>query len=174
MQTFLPYADFEQSARILDRQRLNAMRRESKAILTFLGMISAGNMKFINQPIVKQWYGYRPALLMYQRAIILEWIARGYNNNMDIPDKDMGYEQPGWLGHKPYHYSHKAVLVKKAKYQHALSGKPLEDKYDYRHRWPDIEPKKNLDYVWPISRYYIIDIMGCTKPDAWGDKIVYV
>ena len=87
MQTFLPFPDFTMSAFILDRNRLNAMRRESKMVLSIIRKTKSGETnRFINQPLLKQWYGYEDALLMYRRAIMLEWSKRGYMNSEEIPE----------------------------------------------------------------------------------------
>jgi hypothetical protein len=81
------------------------------------------------------WRGYEPALRQYMRAIILEWIARGYVNNMDIPEPE-DYEFPPWWGREDIHASHrKALLEKDFEFYYGKWG------------WED-EPE--LAYVWPV------------------------
>lgn len=55
MQTFLPYPDFAQSAKVLDRQRLGKQRLEVLDIINALLCIKQG---WKNHPIVKAWRGY--------------------------------------------------------------------------------------------------------------------
>lgn len=131
MQTFLPYPDFEKSAAVLDRNRLNAMRRESKMVLTIIRKTKSGETnRFINQPLLKQWYGYEDALLMYRRAVMLEWQKRGYKNSDEIP-QEIDFNVPNWFGDNIYHYQMQVVLCRKA-YEHEIKNKPLPSKYDYR------------------------------------------
>jgi hypothetical protein len=81
------------------------------------------------------WRGYEPALRQYMRAIILEWIARGYKNNMDIPEPER-YNLPEWWGREDIHSSHRSALLEK------------DFEYYYGNwAWED-EPK--IEYVWPV------------------------
>lgn len=132
MQTFIPYPDFEKCAKALDYRRLGKQRVECKQILNAMQRTSGG---WINHPATKMWRGYEAALRQYQRAIILEWIARGYKNNMDIPEPEE-YELPPWWGNEEVHASHRAALLEK----------DFEFYYDHN-GWED-EPK--LAYVWPV------------------------
>lgn len=104
MQTFLPYPDFEESARVLDRQRLGKQRVEAMQLL-------AG--QWPNHPASKMWREYHAALSQYQRAIILEWVRRGYKNTMAIPDAVTDFPLPPWLGDERVHSSHRANLLRK-------------------------------------------------------------
>ena len=79
MQTFLPYADFAQSARALDRQRLGKQRVEVKQILNVLKKGSGG---WANHPAVKMWRGYEMALCNYGIAVCGEWTVRGYKDTL--------------------------------------------------------------------------------------------
>lgn len=132
MQTFIPYTDFEECARSLDYRRLGKQRVECKQILN---AIERGSGGWSNHPATRMWRGYEPALRQYMRAIILEWIARGYKNNMEIPEPE-AYELPPWWGREEIHASHRSALLEK------------DIEYYYgNHGWED-EPK--LDYVWPV------------------------
>ena len=81
------------------------------------------------------WRGYEPALRQYMRAIILEWVARGYKNNMHIPEPE-DYELPPWWGREEIHASHRSALLEK----------DFEFYYG-KWSWED-EPK--IDYIWPV------------------------
>lgn len=146
MQTFLPYASFSESARVLDRQRLGKQRVETlqiaKALVTGKG--------WVNHPATKMWAGYLPALVGYQRAICFEWTNnRGYRDT--CLDKTIeiagtiggdgvfrpGYEgSPPWLGDVALHLSHRSNLLRK-------------DEAHYRQFFGD-DPA-DLPYVWPAA-----------------------
>lgn len=132
MQTFIPYTDFDLCARALDYRRLGKQRVECKQILN---AIERGSGGWANHPATRMWRGYEPALRQYMRAIILEWIARGYKNNMDIPEPE-DYELPPWWGREEIHASHRSALLEK----------DFEFYYD-KWGWED-EPK--IEYVWPV------------------------
>ena len=132
MQTFIPYTDFDLCARALDYRRLGKQRVECKQILN---AIERGSGGWSNHPATRMWRGYEPALRQYMRAIILEWIARGYKNNMDIPEPE-NYELPPWWGREEIHASHRSALLEK----------DFEFYYD-KWGWED-EPR--IEYVWPV------------------------
>jgi hypothetical protein len=107
MQTFLPYADFDRTAACLDYRRLGKQRVEAKQILNALQGKSTG---WTNHPATNMWRGYEDALSLYHNRIIIEWIDRGYNNNM--PYIDVGkVVMPPWMGDENFHSSHRAALL---------------------------------------------------------------
>lgn len=139
MQTFLPYVDFRQSARVLDRQRLGKQRVENlqimKALVTGTG--------WVNHPATLMWRRYEWALLQYQKAICDEWTSRGYSDTCYEKTKELynrykyKLEDPAW----PYwvggdiHISHQSNLLRKD-----------PDHYStYFRKVPD-----DLEYVWPV------------------------
>lgn len=140
MQTFLPYADFDKSAKCLDYRRLGKQRVEAKQLL----MILLGENKgkgWSNHPAHKMWEGYAQALALYGYAICVEWRRRGYKdtlleyflNHIDPNVSETLY--PPWLGNRKFHKSHKSNLLRKDK------------EFYSKYKWnvPD-----NLDYVWPV------------------------
>lgn len=114
MQTFLPYADFTQSAKSLDSKRLGKQRAEVKQLLIALYLEELRSNIFLiervgatekvfgsyyegvrNHPACVQWENYPYALMAYGTAICLEWVSRGnqdttylsieaFNDNNDI------------------------------------------------------------------------------------------
>ena len=117
MQTFLPYENFEESARVLDRQRLGKQRVEGYQILKSL-LLGGG---WSNHPAVKQWDGHLVWLCAYIEVICDEWTYRGYADSVldkmnqlihdnPLPEVDT---RPAWLGYEPYHASHRANLLRK-------------------------------------------------------------
>lgn len=130
MQTFLPYPDFAESAKVLDDKRLGKQRIE---VLTLI----RGGWK--NHPASKMWRGYEYFLGSYGLFICVEWIERGYKDScldkifketIKFPKTD----PPKWLGNKDFHLSHQSNLLRKnsAHYAKYFVGVP-----------------ENLPYIWP-------------------------
>jgi hypothetical protein len=118
MQTFLPFEDFTECAKVLDYRRLGKQRVESWQILNAL----AGNSKgWVNHPAVRMWRGYERCLIDYNLAICKEWVAKGYKDTMtdktllflDVFKNNSG--APKWLGNKHLHDSYKGILFHKNK-----------------------------------------------------------
>ena len=145
MQTFLPYADFHKSAKVLDSKRLGKQRVETWQIYQSLTQPDYG---WKHHPIVKMWKGYEHALLFYGMAICQEWIRRGYKDTMFQRFEDEAFkwekenfwiyrwiEKPKWLGNKEFHRSHMSNLLRK------------DLKY-YRKYWKKVPD--NLPYKWIV------------------------
>lgn len=139
MQTFLPYADFAESAKSLDMKRLGKQRVE---VLQLLNSLYKPNYKgWKNHPCREMWRDTPQALVEYGLVICREWISRGYKDtcydkinayNTNSPS----YAMPRWLGREDVHLSHKSNLIRKMP-QH------------YQHMWPDV--KNDIPYVWAID-----------------------
>lgn len=135
MQTFLPFADFTQSARVLDYRRLGKQRVETKQLILALTQPKYG---WKNHPAAKMWAGYVPLLAEYGRVICAEWIERGYNDSL-LPFFE-GYsepvrEMPPWLGDESFHASHRSNLLRKD--------------MEFYSQWGWTDPI-DLPYVWPV------------------------
>ncbi len=135
MQTFLPYADFAASAKVLDRQRLGKQRVECKQIINALEGTSKG---WQNHPATLMWKDHPVALALYGAIVCQEWISRGYKDTL-LPffQERMQHRpltEPYWWGDDKFHASHRSNLLRKMP-EH------------YRKFWPD-EPD-DLPYVWP-------------------------
>lgn len=114
MQTFLPYADFRKSAKVLDRQRLGKQRVEVYQILKALH----GQGGWQNHPATKMWAGYENALAIYGITMCMEWIDRGYKDNLtsvlyDYYQYSEHYGFPWWFGNESFHLSHQSNLLRK-------------------------------------------------------------
>ena len=149
MQTFLPVADFEDSARLLDSPRLGKQRVETLQILRALELPDYG---WANHPAVLMWKGRTPALVAYGLAMVRVWRERGFADSTETqigefaPDV-VGVPQsellaagvlPSWLGDDALHRSHRSNLMAK-------------DPGFYRPRFAERfgpEPA-DLPYVWP-------------------------
>ena len=110
MQTFLPYESFEESASVLDWRRLGKQRVEGMQIINAIN--NPKKQGWQNHPATIMWTQYVNALKLYTNVIILEWIKRGYNNNMELYDFN-NLEKPHWLGKEEFHSSHRANLLRK-------------------------------------------------------------
>lgn len=133
MQTFLPYADFAESAAVLDYRRLGKQRVE---VLQLLNALQGKSKGWVNHPAAIMWRGYEPALAAYGNAVIAEWVSRGYKNTMPYWELEHGklYEVPWWLGNEQFHLSHQSNLLRKdaAWYGRYFPGVP----HDLPYTWP--------------------------------------
>lgn len=144
MQTFLPYPDFRESAKVLDMKRLGKQRVEAYQILCCLLGVSC--MQWKNHPAVKMWVGHEYALVDYIISICQEWIGRGYCDTV-LPKtialvnaymakkKTFSKAKPWWVGNVEFHQSHQSNLIRK------------NSRY-YKKDFPLIDPC--LPYIWPI------------------------
>lgn len=139
MQTFLPYPDYKQSARALDRPRRNNQRGECKTIFQALESQDA----WFNHPATRMWWGYEHHLCLYTLAIMdvcakcgTSSVSRGwFESRLDrYPNR-----VPHWLGDTDFHLSHRSNLCRKqpSYYRDVLGWQEPDD----------------LPYIWPGSYY---------------------
>jgi pyrimidine dimer DNA glycosylase len=146
MQTFLPYAGFERTARALDLRRLGKQRVEALQILRGQTVPGYG---WRHHPAVKMWHDHEEALAAYGVAICREWIRRGHADTvLDTLVRTLGRAPrsqaelrklgllPAWLGSRAFHRAHRSALVRK-------------DPAWYGPMFPDVPD--DLPYVWPPS-----------------------
>jgi hypothetical protein len=148
VQTFLPYADFDASARALDDRRLGKQRVEGLQVVRGLTVPGYG---WRHHPAVKMWRGHLEALGRYALTCCEVWVDRGYADTCAATLRtDLGaagvpgvrtQEElraagalPAWLGDESFHRAHRSALVRK-------------DPEHYRPLFPD-DPD-DLPYVWP-------------------------
>lgn len=136
--TFLPYANFSESASALDVKRLGKQRLEAKQIINLLEKTTE-KKGYKNHPAVKMWKDNVDALKLYYNIIVKEWIKRGYKNTMQLyelhTDED-NISMPWWLNNQDFHYAHQASLLRK-------NENYYRDKFNL--------PKEYLEkgYIWP-------------------------
>jgi hypothetical protein len=147
IQTFLPFPDFKESARCLDRERLGKQRVECLQILNSL----LRNGGWSSHPAVLMWRHYEDALIAYGLEICDQFQRRGYKDSTfdkihsfwhDYPDQipeQQDVKMPPWLGDERLHKSHRSNLIRKAPYH-----------YQYCMKWT--EPP-DLPYFWPGAYY---------------------
>lgn len=149
MQTFLPYADFAATARVLDERRLGKQRVEVLQILRALYRPTYG---WKHHPAVLMWKGYEQALVCYGLVICREWCGRGRADTCAVKIVDELAEaigrpidedevcrsavMPPWLGDERVHASHRSSLLRKDPdwYGEHFSGEP------------------ELPYFWPVRK----------------------
>lgn len=146
MQTFLPFENFYDTARVLDNKRLGKQRVECVQILNALEGRSVG---WVNHPVTHMWKGYERYLCDYAIAICLEWRNRGYKDTL-LPQFIMGRDSlpvtptPTWLGYMPFHLSHQSNLKRKDS-EYYLFNVPNNLKYlwfnNYTQTWFTTENK---------------------------------
>jgi hypothetical protein len=153
--SFLPYADFQKTAEVLDMRRLGSSKNEAKIMINTLLGKSKG---WASHPATLSYVGHVDALKLYFNIILQEWLKRGYNSEMkffDLSDhlkvksklpkkfrplcknykiQDYDIEMPWFIGNDDYHYSHQAMLYRK---------KPDFYKFDYPTKF------NTKGYYWP-------------------------
>jgi hypothetical protein len=149
VQTFLPYADFERSARTLDVKRLGKQRVETIQVVRALTWSGYG---WANHPVSLMWKGFEEALGRYGITCCQVWIELGFGDTCALtiqtdlreagiatirtqPELAAAGALPAWLGDEAVHLSHQSALVR-------------QDREHYRPLFPYIAD--DLPYVWPV------------------------
>ncbi|WEV24051.1 MSMEG_6728 family protein [Streptomyces sp. 71268] len=151
MQTFLPYANFSDSAAVLDPRRLGKQRVEALQVFRGLTVPTYG---WRRHPAVRMWAGYEEALVRYGLDVCATWTAEGRADTCSLtlitdyrawsPSAEVreqaglatAGELPPWLGDPAFHRSHQSALVRK-------------DPTYYRPHFPGVPD--DLPYLWPAS-----------------------
>jgi Pyrimidine dimer DNA glycosylase len=148
VQTFLPYADFERSARALDQKRLGKQRVECIQIVRGL---TRPDYAWRHHPAVKMWRGHLEALARYSFTVCEVWRELGHADTcQDTISADLASAGvtrvrsqpelaeagllPPWLGDEDFHRPHRSSLVRK-------------DPGHYRPQFPGVPD--DLSYVYP-------------------------
>ena len=156
MQTFLPYADFERSARALDAKRLGKQRVE---VIQVVRAATIPGYGWAHHPAVLMWKGHEEALGRYGIVCCEVWTELGFGDTCaatitaDLRAAGVGEIRsqhelaaagalPPWLGDEDVHRSHRSALVRK-------------DPGHYRSVFPD-DPD-DLPYVWPVRSPTVVE-----------------
>lgn len=149
MQTFLPYADFEASARALDSKRLGKQRVE---VIQIVRALTTPGYGWKHHPAVLMWKGHEEALGRYGLVCCDVWLELGFGDtcaatiSADLatagvtevrtqPELAAAGALPVWLGDPEFHHSHQSSLIRK-------------DPEFYAPRFPGVPD--DLPYVWPV------------------------
>lgn len=135
MQTFLPLPAFDETFACLDSKRLGKQRVEARQIWNCLQGNTVG---WKNHPAILMWFGYEDFLAHYHNWSLIEWMNRGYENNMELlPYSITKIEDvlvPPWFGEDRFHSSHRAALLAKNFEHYKQFGWTEEPKIEYF--WP--------------------------------------
>lgn len=157
MQTFTPYADFEESLRTLDSKRLGKQRVE---VIQIVRALTVPGYAWSSHPAVLMWKGYEEALGRYGLTCCAVWVERGFGDSCAVtiiadlraagiaeirsyPDLAAAGALPPWLFDEAVLLSHRSALLRKDR-QHYAALFP-----------PDTPP--DLDYVWPVRSPAVIE-----------------
>lgn len=156
MQTFLPYRDFEASARSLDAKRLGKQRVE---VIQIVRALTVPGYAWKQHPAVLMWQGYEEGLGRYGLTMCDVWLELGFGDTCagtivaDLNAFGIGEIRtesalaaagalPPWLDNEAVLQSHQSSLVRK-------------DPEFYRRHFPDVRP--DIDYVWPVRSAAVVE-----------------
>lgn len=156
MQTFVPYADFAQSARVLDTKRLGKQRVE---VIQIVRALTVPGYAWASHPAVLMWKGYEEALGSYGLAMCDEWLRRGFDDTCagtiaadlatagverlrSYPELAEAGALPPWLFDESVQRSHRSSLVRKEPTHYAAT-------------FPEVPP--DLPYVWPVRSEAVLE-----------------
>jgi len=151
--TFLPVADYKESAKILDYRRLGKQRVEVIQLLKANFGLTKG---WVNHPAAKMWRGHEVALGLYGIAMCEEWIDRGFKDSCTAKIKALVDEHtngrvvmPHWYANEYFHRTHRSNLLRKDPVFYGRYNWDVSDDLDYI--WPEPGPirlvNRNLDKV---------------------------
>lgn len=161
MQTFLPSADYVETAYVLDNKRLNKQALEAwQLMLVNLKLDPEGNFReprgWVNHPAALMWRGHEGALLEYIEAMTQEWLSRGYKTTIfDKARKTLdsalrlnlsfSVDKPRWM-------KTLSVLDVTSSHRLALLAKNYEHYRQFG--WPEDSgtAPKTYEYVWFTSK----------------------
>ena len=156
MQTFTPYADFEQALRTLDLKRLGKQRVE---VIQIVRALTVPGYAWKTHPAVLMWQGYEEALGRYGLVMCDVWVERGFDDTCagtivddlaaygigEIRTEDALREAgalPPWIADDTVLESHRSALVRK-------------DPETYGPLFPDAPA--DLPYVWPVRSPAVVE-----------------
>ena len=144
MQTFLPYPDFDESARCLDYRRLGKQRIETRSILSAHFWSDYG---WQTHPATQMWRGYSISLAHYGITMCAEWQRRGYKDNTEFFFREILERNPTatridppWLGMPKFHRSHQSNLLRKYPEHYGKFNWNVSHHLEYY--WPTTEARK--------------------------------
>ena len=78
VQTFIPYSDFEKTARVLDVKRLGKQRVE---VIQVVRAVTVPGYGWASHPAALMWHGYLEALGRYGLTMCEVWTERGFSDS---------------------------------------------------------------------------------------------
>jgi len=178
IQTFLPHADYYESAAALDKRRLNKQITECYQLLNAL--LADGGWQ--HHPAAKMWSGHEGSLVSYASCCYHEFVDRGgtpshkswwkiLNEYGHLPDKS-----PKWLGDEVFHSSHRGRLLHKgnldiiaAQLKCHTKVKPREFIKDFFSLARKTEIR-DLNVLQAASLMTYLAMAGAPEHDNWYDQ----
>ena len=156
MQTFTPYADFEESMRALDTKRLGKQRVE---VIQIVRALTIPGYAWSSHPAVLMWKGYEEALGRYGLTACAVWAERGFGDSCaativadlhaagvtrirEYAELAGADALPSWLFDEAVQLSHRSSLLRK-------------DPEHYGPLFP--QTPTDLDYVWPVRSPTVVE-----------------
>src|SRR3712207_2188532 len=186
MQTFLPVADFEESARLLDSPRLGKQRVETLQVLRALELPDYG---WTSHPVVRMWRGRTPALVAYGLATVRIWRERGFADTthtliaefapdvVGVPQEELARAGmlPSWVGDEALHLSHRSNLLAKEPDFYGPLFQPLfgAEPDDLPYLWPEPDdvppvPEPEGTRVWVVRPRAHNELGACLAAGVVG------
>jgi hypothetical protein len=186
MQTFLPVADFAESARLLDGARLGKQRVETLQVLRALELDDYG---WASHPVVRMWRGRTPGLVAYGLAMVHEWRARGFADStfpliaefapevVGVPQDELARAGllPSWVGDEAVHRSHRSNLLAKEPefYRPVLTARFGPQPDDLPYVWPEPDevpatPRPDGVRVWVVRPRTDEELGACLREGIVG------
>ena len=150
MQTFLPYEDFDKSAKVLDKKRCWKQVVEVAQIIDVLEGRKTG---WANHPAVKMWVGHTEALKYYFNCFLHVAVhEHGVNTKYEpfeidgsiLWDGQLEYMPgawPWWLGKDKFHRAMRARLLEKDRDEYLIIFSEDEGYNNGKYWWPVMETK---------------------------------
>ena len=156
MQTFLPYPDFEASARVLDVKRLGKQRVE---VIQIVRALTRPGYGWASHPAVLMWQGHEEALGRYGLVMCDVWLELGFGDTCagtiaedlrtfgvpsirSYPELAAAGALPGWLTDEQVLRSHQSSLVRK-------------DPEFYGPKFPGVPD--DIEYYWPVRSPVVVE-----------------
>jgi hypothetical protein len=142
MQIFLPYADFQKSATVLDNTLLGSQIVFCNKVLNTLH--ETDGQGDYNHPVVRMWKFYEYRLAELGLICVTEWERRGY---IERPEQhsleqhinwaeDSSREYPMWFGDEAMHQQYRRILI-------------WMNPHWYDKHWPEETPLAFDSFVYP-------------------------
>lgn len=163
MQTFVPLIGSADTAKVLDRARLNKQALEGWQILMNLVELDPeGNHRVAkgwrNHPAVKMWRGHEGALVSYILRMVLEWEKRGYKSTIGVKTLKT-YIQAIKLGritkesHRLPPWMKDKQLFDNIASSHRMALLNKDYEWYSQFHWPEDTGARpeTYDYIWPVN-----------------------
>lgn len=182
MITFLPFANFKESAIVLDNRRLIKQLVENEQILNVLDNPSA---PWGRHPSVISWRGYRGGLVDYSLAIGAEIKRRGYKCDIVLPRiiknhndhndhcEGSAVKLPNWIGVEINHSSFRGRL--KCKGRADAVCERIRSRFHFHgiNKWLlannfPIKPELKMAHILALEQF--ANKLGCDLIKNWYDQ----